>query len=534
VGRVNKNKRYYWIFFVITVIAFSALASVNATDGYRRVDLLIDKGVSIELPNNWIILSNRERSDLQAFVNSKKDSASPDHAILDSPFFAVFKRNSLIVGIAQAFNNDINATQNYLRKLTKQDIAEMNTALKKGIVDDAAIAKSHVLSWEGTNKETINGVTALVSRYRLKDESGAVKNTCLINVLNGERSFALNVIYLEGEQQYLEPATYKIINSLKLSGISDATVDNLHVYTKPTSGNANKFLMPFGVLLVLSLLYTWGIGLTPPLLIRFLIARKPIGKWWAIGTAVGFFFINIIVFTILNEALSHSVEGLDTYRSRSHGGLILIAAVSYLILRKKLKHKSQSGKSPKKKKGRYGWIWILLGLLSIYLIGMLVVLGDTKSLADIYSLLEWKKIEGTVGLVVILGVVSGFIFWVRFLFSKYIFIDNKEKLVKTKIRGLKDEISDLHDEVLGRQNKALDVWNKIKKKNQIKTMEKNWATLAKGDTHVKVAGIVGKPNFVENEGGNSTQEKWTYDCGSGGKRSITFKDGFMVKIEVTY
>ena len=65
-------------------------------------------------------------------------------------------------------------------------------------------------------------------------------------------------------------------------------------------------------------------------------------------------------------------------------------------------------------------------------------------------------------------------------------------------------------------------------------MEKNWATLAKGDTHVKVAGIVGKPNFVENEGGNSTQEKWTYDCGSGGKRSITFKDGFMVKIEVTY
>ena len=65
-------------------------------------------------------------------------------------------------------------------------------------------------------------------------------------------------------------------------------------------------------------------------------------------------------------------------------------------------------------------------------------------------------------------------------------------------------------------------------------MEKNWATLAKGDTQVKVAGIVGKPNSVENEDGNSAQEKWTYECGSGGKRSITFKNGFMVKIEVTY
>jgi len=213
---------------------------------------------------------------------------------------------------------------------------------------------------------------------------------------------------------------------------------------------------------------------------------------------------------------------------------------------------------------------------------MLVVLKDIISLDGIYSFLEWQKVEGIVGLMVILGIVSGFIFWVRFLFSKYIFIDNKEESVKSKLetkvsrcpnctqlnttnrtickncgavlqegncpvckkpikpgtfycshccyhenRGLGDVISDIQDKTLG-------FWDKIKNRNKSITMERKWAALAKGDTQAKVASIVGKPESVENEGEDSTQEKWIFECGSGGKRSITFKDGFMVKIEVKY
>lgn len=67
-------------------------------------------------------------------------------------------------------------------------------------------------------------------------------------------------------------------------------------------------------------LITWGIGLVPPFVVRYLIARKPLGKWPAISVCVGFWFFNFFLFTILGST------------SKSHSALILVAAVSYWLL----------------------------------------------------------------------------------------------------------------------------------------------------------------------------------------------------------
>ena len=120
---------------------------------------------------------------------------------------------------------------------------------------------------------------------------------------------------------------------------------------RPEKSNTGSLVSQFwGAIcawLALSAVYTWGIGLTPPLLIRFLIVRRPINKWWAIGTAVGFFFINTILFIILNKVIADAVGSLP--RMHNPMAMILIAFVSYLILRKKLRHKSQSGKKSNEK-----------------------------------------------------------------------------------------------------------------------------------------------------------------------------------------
>ena len=105
---------------------------------------------------------------------------------------------------------------------------------------------------------------------------------------------------------------------------------------------------------------------------------------------------------------------------------------------------------------------------------------------------------------------------------------------KTKTRGLRDEISAIRDGIVDRQDKALESWDKIKKESKSIAIERKLATLIKGDTQARVASIVGKPNSVENEDEDSGQVTWVYDCGSEGKRAITFKDGFIEKIEVRY
>jgi hypothetical protein len=75
--------------------------------------------------------------------------------------------------------------------------------------------------------------------------------------------------------------------------------------------------------LVLSFILTWGIGLAPPLLIRFKFNKEPMGKWPAIGTCTFLWFVNVMLFAALGS------------QSKNHGALILVAFVSYWILTKR-------------------------------------------------------------------------------------------------------------------------------------------------------------------------------------------------------
>jgi len=74
--------------------------------------------------------------------------------------------------------------------------------------------------------------------------------------------------------------------------------------------------------LIVSVILTWGIGLAPPLLIRFAFLRRPISKGWAIGIVVFFWIINIMFFTAIGS------------KSKTHATLFLVAWASYAILRK--------------------------------------------------------------------------------------------------------------------------------------------------------------------------------------------------------
>lgn len=84
------------------------------------------------------------------------------------------------------------------------------------------------------------------------------------------------------------------------------------------------------VTVVASIILTWCIGLAPPIVIRYAILKRPMNKWPAIGTCVAFWFFDVILFTALGS------------KSKTHAALILVAFVSYWILRKARKAKEQA------------------------------------------------------------------------------------------------------------------------------------------------------------------------------------------------
>lgn len=73
---------------------------------------------------------------------------------------------------------------------------------------------------------------------------------------------------------------------------------------------------------VFSIIITWGIGLAPPLLIRYVILKRPLSKWPAIGICAAFWVSNVILFTALGS------------QSKSHFVLTIVAFVSYWLLRR--------------------------------------------------------------------------------------------------------------------------------------------------------------------------------------------------------
>jgi len=76
---------------------------------------------------------------------------------------------------------------------------------------------------------------------------------------------------------------------------------------------------------IISAILTWGIGLSAPVLIRYVFLRRPINKNPAIVIVVILYFIQLFMWIGLGST------------SKSHAALFFIAFASYYILRKRKK-----------------------------------------------------------------------------------------------------------------------------------------------------------------------------------------------------
>lgn len=74
--------------------------------------------------------------------------------------------------------------------------------------------------------------------------------------------------------------------------------------------------------MIVGIVFSWIVGLTPPLLIRYAWVKAPLGNRPAAGLCLAFW--------VINYGWSSVLDGAD----RSYGALLLVAFASYWILRK--------------------------------------------------------------------------------------------------------------------------------------------------------------------------------------------------------
>jgi len=196
--------------FLLMIASFTT----NADSNYKTVSL--PKGVSIDVPINWQVISNNQRITLDAYVETLYEPIDSDF-----PFAANYYNDN---GEVEALLNFryypwIEVTQEDVFNASSDEVQYLDSILNENILL-AMKDVGKLLSWNGTKKENINGVIALITEYRrylsTTKDSGRVR---LVRVLNDNKSFTLTISYDDRRQNsfMLEGITNRIIESLSVS-----------------------------------------------------------------------------------------------------------------------------------------------------------------------------------------------------------------------------------------------------------------------------------------------------------------------------
>ena len=186
----------------------------NADSNYKTVNL--PKGVSIDVPINWQVISNNQRITLDAYVETLYEPIDSDF-----PFAANYYNDN---GEVEALLNFryypwIEVTQEDVFNASSDEVQYLDSILNENILL-AMKDVGKLLSWSGTKKEYINGIMVLISEYRrysnITKDVGRVR---LVRVLNDTKSFTLTISYDDRRQNsfMLEGITNRIIESLSVS-----------------------------------------------------------------------------------------------------------------------------------------------------------------------------------------------------------------------------------------------------------------------------------------------------------------------------
>lgn len=184
-----------------------------------------------------------------------------------------------------------------------------------------------ILQWDVPSLELVNGMQAIRLSYRRQYQNNPPVRVSIYMFQNHDRMHRLTMSYREAERAKWLADFPAILSSFRITNVRGT----------PTTSTDDPMALVFGehwvLTLVLSAILTWGIGLAPPLLVRFAFMRKPMPKGGAIAFVVVFWFINIVIFTALGS------------QSKIHSALFFVAIASYYILRRGAK-KGQKDATP--------------------------------------------------------------------------------------------------------------------------------------------------------------------------------------------
>jgi hypothetical protein len=206
---------------LLILVTTSFVAYAGASN--NLVEVSLPKGVHIELPKNWVVLSENQRITLDSAVKSRLDLSNQGDEKSSLPFAANLYSDggTTLAMVNVRYYPGLDLSQAEIEGSTSEEVAALDNELKRQMLISAKAANITVTSWLGTKLREINGISVFVTEYERKALVGAGQfRVRLVRVYSGSRSFTLTVSYKKSAAYLLEPITDRIISSLYADGIT--------------------------------------------------------------------------------------------------------------------------------------------------------------------------------------------------------------------------------------------------------------------------------------------------------------------------
>ncbi len=213
--KTNRRTTPHWLYGLALLLCWDI---ANAADNF--VAIRLQNGVSVELPRNWMAISNNQRITLDTYVQSIRELAGAIDPSSDLGFAANYYddygKTAAIFNIRYYPQQEV--TQADSRAASALDTKELDETVREGTVVAMQQFGMHILSWMGTKKQSINGIVAFVTEYRRQASrlQGSAFRVRIVHVFNAGRSFTFTISYREDQEFFLKPICDRVIQSIRM------------------------------------------------------------------------------------------------------------------------------------------------------------------------------------------------------------------------------------------------------------------------------------------------------------------------------
>lgn len=307
--KMNRLFKHSILMFILMTspLAYAQISDIDAFE-LNQVHKFFTKdhpkakglNISIEYPQNWEATEGERPNIVQKFIRTFDDGSSVICLILikDLPSQAEIYSDEDIA--EEMFSEEV------MRSMFQGDSKLLEHKRTKYDGQPGALS-SFVMIQENSGVQIFSYILQHAFIYSNK----MISIQCMVGGLSANRE-KLDELYSSYSLLFIQ-----IGNSIVIHDKWERDV----VDEEPSSTMEIVSGECWWITLIISALLTWGVGLLPPILIRYLFIRKPLSKKVAIVLACIFLFLNLFFFIAIGS------------QSKTHSALFLVAIASYYILR---------------------------------------------------------------------------------------------------------------------------------------------------------------------------------------------------------